>query len=482
MDELDGWLQDATLFTAWRRAVEAELTPFTIPGHKRRAHEVAPELGRLFDADIPVYGGLDTVKLDAGAVARAEAAGAAFWGADWCRYSTGGSTHANQAVMLAVGQPGDTVLVARNAHRSTVTGLVLAGLEPVWLPSTIDENLGVPTGLDPESLSRALAEHPHARAVFCVEPGYLGTISDLAAVIELAHGADVPVVVDQAWGAHLGVADGYPGHAIALGADAMVMSAHKTLPAWSQASIVLAQSSRLDRDRLERGFEAGFTTSPSGTVVASADVARALLASRTGRGLIARMTELVADVRSALAAMDVRTLDPAELGPGRFDPAKLVILLAPSGHDGLDLERHLQGEGIPVEMADRDTVVPIVTLMDTPETVGRLRDSLLAGLRAQGPVTPRAPVPAAQWVLSAPRVMSPRAAFFAAHVALPADEAVGRVSAELIAPYPPGIPVVMPGELLTAQTVGALRQASRDGVRIAYAADPTLRTFQVVRD
>ena len=130
-------------------------------------------------ADIPLYGGLDTVKLDADVVGRAEALGAELWAADWCRYSTGGSTHANQAVALAVGQPGDRVLVARNAHRSTLTGLVLAGLEPVWLPSVIDENLGVPTGLDLDAVRRAFEDEPAAKALFCVEPGYLGTVSDL---------------------------------------------------------------------------------------------------------------------------------------------------------------------------------------------------------------------------------------------------------------------------------------------------------------
>ena len=473
------WLADAPLFDAWQRAVDADLASFTIPGHKRRAHEVAPGLGRLFDSDIPLYGGLDTVKLDGGVVTAAEQAGARFWGADWCRYSTGGSTHTNQVAALAVGQPGDTVLVARNAHRSTVTGLVLAGLDPVWLPSQIDQTRGVPTGLDIDAVREALAGYPQAKAVFCVEPGYLGTISDLPAIIDLAHARDIPVVVDQAWGAHLGVADGYPPHALDLGADAMVMSAHKTLAAWTQASVIAARTDRIDRDRLERGFDACLSSSASGTILASIDVARALLASPTGQGLIERMTSLVQGVRSDLADAGVTTLDPRDFSPGRYDPAKLVLLLAPSGHDGLALERHLQRAGIPVELADRDTVVPIVSMLDTPETVGRLRDSLLSGLAAQVPA-PRPVVAAAQWVLTAPRAMTPRAAFFAAHEARPAEQAVGRVSAELIAPYPPGIPVVVPGELLTEETVSALRAASASGVRIAYAADPSLATFQVV--
>jgi arginine decarboxylase len=482
-DEESDWLLDAPLFQAWQHAMDAGRASFTVPGHKRRAHEVASRLGRFLDADIPVYGGLDSVKLEGDVVGRAERLGAELWGADWCRYSTGGSTHANQAVALAIGEPGDRVLVARNAHRSTLTGLVLAGLDPVWLPSTIDETLGVPTGLDLDAVRRAFDEHPDVRALFCVEPGYLGTISDRPALIDLAHERDVPIVVDQAWGAHLGHHPGYPPHALALGADAMVMSAHKTLAAWTQGSVVAARTQRLDPDRLERGFEAGFTTSPSGTILASIDVARALVGAPEGRALIERMTGLVSDVRSALTAAGVTTLDPAAFTAGRFDPAKLVLLLAPSGHDGLVLERRLAADGIPVEMADRDTMVPIVTMLDTPETVGRLRDSLLAGLReqgSQGEVSPRPVAVAAQWSAAAPRAMSPREAFFARHQTVPAAEAIGRVSAELIAPYPPGIPVVVPGEVLTEDTVGALRRAAADGVRIAYAADPSLASYQVV--
>jgi lysine decarboxylase len=236
----------------------------------------------------------------------------------------------------------------------------------------------------------------------------------------------------------------------------------------------------LDRERLERGFEAGFTTSPSGTILASVDLARALLGSAVGAAQLARLVGLVAGVRSALAEIGVVTLEPSTFLAGRFDPAKLVLLLAPSGHDGLALERHLLADGSPVEMADRDTVVPIVTMLDTPETVGRLQDSLLAGLTAQGAVRPRPVAVAAQWSAGAPRAMSPREAFFAVTETVPASAAVGRVSAELIAPYPPGIPVVVPGEVLTEQTVGALRDAASAGVRIAYAADPSLSSFQVV--
>ncbi|HET8970885.1 MAG TPA: aminotransferase class V-fold PLP-dependent enzyme, partial [Candidatus Nanopelagicales bacterium] len=280
------WLADAALFTAWRGFVDTTTPTFTIPGHKRRAGTLDPGYGRLLDADAPLHGGLDTVKLTGGLLADAERKAAAAWGGDWCRFSVAGSTHANQAAILALGQPGDTVLVTRTAHRSTLLGLVLAGLMPVWLPSEIDDRFGIPAGMSVPALERALDEHPEAVAVLCVEPSYLGTVGDVPAIVAAAHSRDVPVVVDQAWGAHLGFADGYPAHAMAAGADAMILSAHKTLPAFSQASLLVARTGRLAADRLERGFDAGHTTSPAGAILASTDAARALLASATGRGLL----------------------------------------------------------------------------------------------------------------------------------------------------------------------------------------------------
>ena len=475
----DRLLPSSPLLAAWRRSRDADLAPFTIPGHKRLAGHISPALGRLLDSDVPLYGGLDEVKLTAGVLAQAERLGAQLWGADFCRYSTGGSTHANQAVALAVGQPGDTVLVARNAHRSTLLGLVFAGLVPVWLPAEIDPVLGVPRGLDLAGVHSALAAHPEAVALFCVEPGYLGAISDLPAVITAAHDRDIPVIVDQAWGAHLGFHPDHPAHALSLGADALVMSAHKTLPAYSQAAILAARTQRLDADRLERAFEAANTTSPAGSILASIDASRAVLDSDHGRQLLADLTRRVDQARQAVTAAGGRALSPADFAPGRFDPAKLVLLTAASGHDGLELERRLLAAGLPVEMADRDTVVPLVSLADDDTSLSRLVDALTGALRGAGGA-PRPVVPAAQWTATAPQVLTPREAFFAAHRTLPIAEAIGSVSAELVAPYPPGIPVLMPGEEVTEASVAALQRARAAGARIAYAADPELHTLQVV--
>ncbi len=481
------WLAQAPLFTAWQDAVAGGTTPFTIPGHKRNAGSLSPALGGLLDADVPLFGGLDSVPRASALLSRAEQLGAELWGADWCRYSTGGSTHANQAICLALGEPGDTVLVARTAHRSTLLGLVFAGLRPVWLPTDIDPRLGIPAGLSIPAVAQALEDNPNAVAVICVEPSYLGTVSDLPQVIELAHGRDVPVIVDQAWGAHFGFAPNYPQHAMALGADAVVMSAHKTLPAYSQAAVLLANLHRLDTHRLERAFDAANTTSPAGSILASIDASRALLGSAAGVARLGEIAGWVADVRAALSATGtgggagVLSPAPADFAPGRFDPAKLVLLTAPAGRSGLDIEAFLLQRGLPVEMADRDTVVAMVGMGDDSRTLGRLRAALLDALAdgASG-ADPRPISVAALWRSTGAQMCTPRAAFFAEHETVALRDAVGRVGAEVLAPYPPGVPIMMPGEQISADTLDALDDAIGAGCRIAYAADPSLRTVQVL--
>lgn len=471
---------DAPLLDAWRRFVDGDVVPFAVPGHKRRAGSVWPTLGRLLDGDVPLYGGLDAIKNAAGRLAGAEALGAQLWGADWCRYSTGGSTQANQTVALAIGEPGATVLVSRAAHRSTLSGLILAGLVPVWLPTDVDSALGFPVGVAPRALAAALADHPDAIGVICVEPSYVGTLSDLPQIVRLAHDRDVPVIVDQAWAGHFGFHPAYPAHALQAGADAMIISAHKALPAYSQASLVLARTERLDRARLDRAFDTLATTSPAGSILASIDASRALLASPAGRHLLQRLLGLVADARGELRAAGLTAPDTASFAPGRFDPAKLVVTFA--ANDGLAVERALIAGQVPVEYADRDCLVAIVTMVDDEASVGRLVRTIVDAVTAAR-CQPRGQVGSSVWTpQAAPQVLTPRDAFFAEHTTVPATQAIGRVSAELVAPYPPGVPLLVPGELITSEVTDALHAARAGGVRIAYAADPTLRSYQVVAD
>ena len=463
---------DAPLLDAWLRFHEEGPTPFTIPGHKHRLDLV----GDVVAGDVPLYAGLDTMKLSRGVLADAEARAARAWGVDLCRFSTGGSTHGNQALALAVGRPGDTVVVARTLHRSMLLGLVLAGLTPVWVHPEIDPATGLPTGVAVDAVAAALAAAPGAVAVLVGDPSYVGTTGDVAGLACAAHAHDVPIVVDAAWGAHFGFHPDLPAHALALGADALVTSAHKTLPAVSQAALVLARSDRLSPARLDAAVEATATTSPAGAVLASTDAARALLA-RDGAALLGPLVAAVRRVRDRLARVPGLTvLD----GPG-VDPLRVVLVLGGTGADGNAVEADLLARGMPVEMADRDTLVAMVTLADTPEGLEHLATVLVEvveGRRSR----PRPVATSGVWALEPVTAISPREAFFARRERVPTERAVGRVCAELVAPYPPGVPVLAPGEVVTAESLESLSVSRDAGSRIAYAADPGLRTLDVVAD
>ena len=461
---LDGWLASTAA------AERGGLTPMCTPGHKQRQDLT----GAVVAGDTPLYGGVDTIKHADTLVADAESRAARLWGADWCRFSVAGSTHGNQALALAAGTPGREVIVTRCLHRSLLLGLVLAGLWPVWVLPERDPETGLPAAVAVRTVRDALTAHPAACAVFLGDPSYVGTTGDLTGHADVAHRAGVPLIVDAAWAAYLGFHPDLPAHAIAAGADAMVTSAHKALPASTQGALVLARTQRLGRARLDRAFEATHTTSPAGAIIASIDASRALLA-RDGKQLCARLLRLVATARQRLAEVPgVAVLD----GPG-VDPAKLVVLLAGAGADGYAVEADLIAAGMPVELGDRDMIIPIVTLADTEDTVARFITVLAAAIeRHRGP--PRRPEPSPAWSVSPQMAIAPREAFFAPNETVPADAAVGRISAELVAPYPPGIPVLAPGEMITGDALAALRTAKAQGGRIAYAADPALATFQVI--
>lgn len=475
MSDLASLRAAAPLLDGWLRFREQRHTPWTTPGHKGRTDVV----GDVVAGDVPLYGGVDTIREQRGRLLHAQQQLAALWQAQWARISVGGSTHGNQTLCLAVGRPGDAVVVNRNLHRSQLVGLILAGLVPLWVRPDVDPRVGLPVGVPGARVADALDGRPDAAAVMLVEPAYVGSVSDVAAHAAAAHAHDVPLLVDQAWGAHFGFHPAYPPHALQAGADAFVASAHKTLPAYTQSAFLLANSGRLDLDRLTRAFDALATTSPSGTVMASADAARALLAV-DGHDRLEQLRDLVADARDELRDRDgVVVVDDRSVPGLVMDPAKLVLSLPESGIDGLALEDALVEAGHPIEMADHDTVVPLITLADDAASVHSLIDVLRRVLPALRGV-PRSVVPSVAWSVEPDVVMPPRDAFFAAHATVSREAAVGRVCAELVAPYPPGVPVLAPGERVSADAVDGLRFAMRKGTQVRYAADPTLETIQVV--
>ncbi len=284
----------------------------------------------------------------------------------------------------------------------------------------------------------------------------------------------MPLIVDQAWGAHLGFHPDLPRHALARGADAMVTSTHKNLTAFTQGSIVVARGDLLDLARVDEAFELLHTTSPSAAILASSDRARQLMEDR-GLELLTRTIELVAGARTRLRRIDGLHVSEAS------DPTKLVLGLAGTGADGFQVEADLLADGVRLEMADRDTLVPIVTIADTRSTVDTLVTSVERSLAARRSA-PRPISASSVWSLQAITALSPRDAFLAPRERIAAERAVGRIAAETAAPYPPGIPALAPGEIVTEEILTALRREAAAGSRVAYCSDPTLETLLVIAE
>jgi lysine decarboxylase len=470
----------APLLDAYLSYFEHNRSPFTIPGHKQKASRLDPGLGAVVDTDIPLYGGLDEIKLTNKVLIKAEKLAADLWGADFARFSTGGSTHANQAVILALGKPGDKVALSRTAHRSVLSALVLAGLEPIWLTPDIDSATGVPLGIPVSELERVIPEKPVA--LLLTEPGYLGTLSDIGALVERAHSQEIPVIIDAAWGGHFGFHKDLPAHVLQMGADALITSVHKALPGYSASALLLAQTKYLDPVRLEQSFETTHTTSPAGAPLASIDATRALLQTR-GSELLGTLLENVAYFKDRVQSHFTVPifLNPSDFPTGRFDPVKIVLRANQLGASGIAIEKSLGERGIRVEMADQDTVVFLATLADTREDFVELGDVMIDIATSQQS-QPRPSATALSWSVIPQVGISMREAYFATTEMVAAADAIGRVSADLIAPYPPGVAVIAPGEILTKQIVEGLSVSQKAGVRIAYATDPTLEKFRVVRD
>ena len=469
----------APLLDAYLSYFESKRQPFTIPGHKQRASRLDAGLGLVVDSDTPLYGGLDEIKLTNQVLKEAEALAASLWGADYARFSTGGSTHANQAIILALGKPGDKVALSRTAHRSVLSALVLAGLEPIWLSPQIDAATGVPIGISVAEFEKVINQKPIA--LLLTEPGYLGTLSDLPALIKAAHAHAIPVIVDAAWGGHFGFSNTVPAHCLAVGADALITSTHKALPGYSASAILIAQGKYLNIERIEQSFETTHTTSPAGAPLASIDGCRALLQTR-GQELISELVINIEAFKSQVQShFDLSIfLNTVDFPTGRFDPTKIVLRANQLGASGVEIENALQAQLIRVEMADSDTIVFLATLVDSKEDFNHLATALIPILKSQQK-SPRTTATSLSWSVIPTVAISMRDAYFAETEMVSAEKAMGRISADLIAPYPPGVAVVAPGEVLTKLIVQGLATTKAAGVRIAYATDPTLASYRVVK-
>ncbi len=465
------------LVDAWHRARDVQRRPLQVPGHKNRFAAGGAALGAdlladLVRDDIPLQGGVDDNSFSNHYLEQAEELWAAAVRASHSRFLVGGSTQGNIAALSSVTHPDRPVAIDRTSHRSTQAALVITGARPVWVYPTIHPEFHLPVGL-PTSSIEAVADD--VTALFVTSPSYVGTISDVAALAALAHGRGVPLVVDQAWGAHL---DFLPrSGAMELGADVSVTSIHKALMGYSQTAVVNMRDGLVARSALDRCVDLVSTTSPSGTLFASIDATRAVL-ERDGEAAFERTVGLVRQMRQRLArvhgvvVIDEHNVDCA------VDPFKVTLVLPRTGVSGLDIAADLWELGHGPETADRDTLVLSITLMDESAFLLEMAD-LVAGFIEARRDDARPPAPTGVWRVEPEVVVTPREAFFAKRRRIRLSDAAGEVSAEQFCPYPPGVPLLAPGERVTQEGIAAIQAAGRVG-RVAYSSDATLETIEII--
>jgi lysine decarboxylase len=459
-----------------------------VPGHKGGSGAdpgLIEAIGeRALALDIPaLVEGID-VGAEPTPFQRAQALAAEAWGARRSWFVGGGSSQSNHIALLALAHSGSEIVVQRNAHSSTVDALVLSGLRPHFVAPELDPELHIAHCLTATSLDEALAQTPGAVAATVVSPTYFGAVADVAGLAEVAHAHGVPLVVDEAWGAHLAFHDDLPDHALALGADLVISSVHKVVGSLTQSAIVhLGHGDRIDELVLDRCVTLVESTSPSALLGGSLDAARRHAAADGGALLEETLAALV-DAREAvreIPGLDV--IDERLAGaPGvhGYDPLRLVVDVRGTGHGGYELARRLRElDDVNLELAGQNVVVAVFGMgEDARPAVERL----LAGLRhTVGELPPAVPsgvgfAPPPPWGELA---MTPREAFFGPQEVVPADEAAGRVAAESLAAYPPGIPNVLPGERLTEETIQYVRRALDLGGSLRGASDRKLRTVRV---
>lgn len=463
---------------------------FHVPGHKGGAGAdpgLVHAIGRdALAVDIPQ----DIEGIDLGPsptpYERAEARAAEAHGAARTFFLTNGATQGNHALALALAPLGARVVAQRNSHASLVDGLVLSGGIPSFVAPEYDEELGMAHGVTPAALRDELERTPGARAAFVVSPTYYGMCADVAGLAEVAHAAGAPLVVDQAWGPHFGFHPDLPQSALRLGADAVITSTHKLAGSLTQSAMLhVADTGRVDAGAVARAVRLLRSTSPSALLLASLDASRRQLAVH-GEALIHETLAHAATARDKLAGTPgIAVIDGSFVGrPGiaGWDPLRLVLDVRATGRTGYAVAEALRrAYDVQPELATHATLVLLLGVAQPPEALVRVAgdiDEIVKRIGVEGDV---GAISRPAGALRNEMAVSPRDAFLGEAEVVAVDDAVGRISCESIAGYPPGIPALLPGERITAETIAYLRELVTAGARLHGASDVSFATINVLR-
>ena len=481
---------DTPLFTALKKHAEKNPIQFHIPGHKKGIG-MDPEFREFIgenalSIDLINIGPLDDLHLPKGIIKQSQELAAKAFGADYTFFSVQGTSGAILAMIMSVCGPGDKILVPRNVHKSIMSAIVLSGAIPIFIHPEVDSYFGISHGITPDSIERALALHPDTRAVLVINPTYYGISGDLRKIVNIAHSRNIPVLVDEAHGAHIHFHKELPLSAMEAGADIAATSVHKLGGSLTQSSILNLRGNLISSKRVQSVLSMLTTTSTSYLLLASLDVARKSLAT-VGQALLEDTIQKAETTRSKINEIDHLYCMGREIlestAAVALDPTKLLISVKELGITGFKAEKWLRNRfNIEVELSDLYNILCIVTTGDSEENLLTLVHALTE-LSEEYKNQTDENVDSSVLLPEIPSLaLTPRDAFYSETEVIPFDQSTGRIIAEFVMVYPPGIPIFIPGEIITDENLLYTRKNIEAGLPVQGAEDDQLKTIRVIKE
>lgn len=480
---------ETPLFSGLLEHAKKNPIQFHIPGHKKGAG-IDPEFRNFIgenalSIDLINIAPLDDLHQPRGMIKKAQDLAAEAFGADYTFFSVQGTSGAIMTMIMSVCGPGDKIIVPRNVHKSVMSAIVFSGAIPIFIHPEIDTQLGISHGITVDSVEKTLKEHPDAKGLLVINPTYFGFAGDLKKIVDLAHSYNIPVLVDEAHGVHIHFHDDLPLSAMQAGADMAATSVHKLGGSMTQSSILNVREGLVSPKRIQSVLSMLTTTSTSYLLLASLDVARKRLATE-GKDLLDRTIALAQSIRQRVNKIEnLYCVGNEMLGSQAtfdYDPTKLIISVKNLGLTGHDVEKWLREKhNIEVELSDLYNILCLVTLGDSKDDA----DKLVAALEDLSKefqdysktvhvevMLPDIPVLA----------VSPREAFYSETELIPFEEAEGRIIAEFVMVYPPGIPIFIPGEIITKENLIYIQKNLEAGLPVQGPEDPELKMIRVIKE
>lgn len=463
---------------------------FHIPGHKKGAG-IDPEFrsfigDNALSIDLINIGPLDDLHQPKGIIKQAQDLAAEAFGADRTFFSVQGTSGAIIAMIMTVCGPDDKIIVPRNVHKSIMSAIVFSGAIPVFIQPEIDKELGISHGITPDAVGRALEQHPDAKAVLVINPTYFGISGDLKKIVEITHSYHIPVLVDEAHGVHIHFHDDLPLSAMQAGADMAATSVHKLGGSMTQSSILNVKEGLVSAKHVQSILSMLTTTSTSYLLLASLDVARKQLATK-GKDLIDKTIQLAQSMRNRINEIEhLHCIGEEILGSEAtydYDPTKLIISVKELGLTGYDVEKWLREKhNIEVELSDLYNILCIITLGDT-EVEAALLINALKELAVECEHRTERIEPVEVLLPEIPVLaLTPRDAFYSETEVIPFEESEGRIIAEFIMVYPPGIPIFIPGEIITKENLHYVRKNLEAGLPVQGPEDDEIKSILVIKE